>query len=216
MSVGFDPGTDFESICDGLEAVTLNRRGSSSDVSVSAALRRNVSTTEITASNGRLMSGDTRWHLPAAEVATSPRMGDWIVDSSSNYWQILEVRQDTLSNRWRCVTRNLRIAFGLEDTATIEQASYAKGTAGAQERTWTPWRTGVRCRIQQVAQDHGDDFGARRSGKLFRILCEDNYAVTHEHRVKDSEGIYYQINGTSGHDDIGQPFVIEASQWRSS
>ena len=41
------PGTDFVDVIDGLEAVTLNRRGSSSDVSVTSALQRNVSTAEL-------------------------------------------------------------------------------------------------------------------------------------------------------------------------
>lgn len=213
MSVGFDPSTDFETITDGLEAVTLDRRNSS-NTAVTNALRRNVSTTEIAASNGKLQSGDTRWHLPAAEVTTSPRLGDRIKDGSSDYWTILEVRKDTLSNRWRCVSRNLRIVYALEDTVTIEVAAVAKGTAGAAERTWSVWRTGVRCRIQEVAADHADGAGAKRTQAAYQILCEDDYDVDHTHRIKDQRGTYYRILGTGQKGEIGQPMIIEAAKWR--
>jgi hypothetical protein len=211
---GFDPSTDFETIADGLEAVTLDRRGSSDNVSVTKALRRNVSTTEIAASNGKLQSGDTRWHLPASEVTTTPRLGDWIEDSSGDRWQVLEIRKDTLSNRWRCISRNLRIVYGLDDTVTIQVASYAKGTAGAPERTYTTWRTGVRCRVQEVAATHGDEAGARRTQKAYVILCEDDYDLDHTHRIKDRRGNKYQVLGVSQRADIGKPMIIEATPWR--
>lgn len=214
MSVGFDPGTDFEDIVDGLQAVTLDRRGSSQNVAVTAALCRNVSTSEIVASDGKLQSGDTRWHLPAAEVTTAPRLGDSVEDSSGNRYQILEVRDDTLNNRWRCTTRNLRIAYGLDDTLTIEKAAYSKGTAGAAERSWSTWRTGVRARIQTTSAEHAEQARARRTLTADTVLLEDDYDLTDAHRLKDLEGNYYRILGVTSKGEIGRPMVIEARPWR--
>jgi hypothetical protein len=215
MTLTFTPGTDFEDVCDGLEAVTLNRRGSSDDVSVTSALQRNVSTTEIAASDGKYQAGDVRWHLPIAEVATTPKLGDSIVDAAGDYWKILAVRLDTLGRRWRCMTRNLVIAHGLNDTVTIEEATYAKGTGGAMERTYHVWRSGVRARIQEVDTSMETDGGAKRTAKRYQIYLEDDYAVTHNHRIKDRQGNKYKIVGAGNKAELGQCQVVEATEWRS-
>ena len=68
MAVGFDPNADFETITDGLEPVTLVRRGSSDDTAITNALQRNINNNEIAQSDGKYMAGDVRWHLPDAEV----------------------------------------------------------------------------------------------------------------------------------------------------
>ncbi len=215
MSVGFDPSTDFEDITDGLEAVTLDRRGSSDNVSVTSALRRNLSTSEILASDGKLQSGDTRWHLPGAEVTTTPRIGDSIEPSDGTRHQILEVRFDTLSNRWRCVTRDLRIAYGLDDTVSIQKATYAKGDGGAQEATWTTYVAGVRARVQEVAATGGVVGGAKQTGRAYAVLLEADLELDSKHRIVDQRGRKYLIVGVTGRGDVGQPMTIEATAWRS-
>jgi hypothetical protein len=215
MSVGFDPSTDFETIADGLEAVTLDRRGSSSNVSVTKALKRQVSTTEIAASDGKLQSGDTRWHLPTAEVTSPPRLGDWIQDSGGDRYQILEFHRELLGSRYRCIARNLRVAYGLDDTLTIQQATYAKGTGGASEETFTTWRTGVRARIQEVAADVTSDVDARRTEKMFTVMLEDDYSLGHRHRLRDRHGNLYKVQGTTSKAELGKPFTVEAIPWLS-
>lgn len=214
MSVGFDPSTDFEDITDGLETITLDRRGSSNNVTVTAALQRMISTSELTASNGKLQSGDVRWHLPNAQVTTTPRMGDWIEDAGGNRFQILMVDNATLQNRWMCAARNLRVAYGLEDTITIERAAYAKGDAGAFEETYRIWKTGVRARIQEDVADMVVEAGAQRTTKESNILLEDDYDIRQSDRIRDRRGTFYQIAGTIQKADIGQPFVIGVVEWR--
>ncbi len=214
MTVTFAPGTDFVDVVDGLEAVTLNRRGSSSNVSVTSALQRSVSTAEIAGSDGKYRAGDVRWHLPVSEVSSTPRLGDWIVDAAAERWQVLEVRLDTLSTRWRCVTRNLAIAYGLDDTLVIEKAVYAKGTAGASEASYHVWRSGVRARIQEVAAVMGTEQETQRTAKRFEIFLEDDYAINHNHRIRDRRGNYYRIEGTGNKAELGQAQVVEATEWR--
>lgn len=214
MSVGFDPSTDFQDITDGLETVTLDRRGSSDNVTVTAALQRKIATTEVVASDGKLRSGDVRWHLPRAQVTTTPRLGDWIEDAAARRWQILQVDDATLQNRWMCAARDLRIAYGLDDTITIERATYGKGTAGAGEETYSIWKTGIRARIQETASDMEVGAGAKRTTREFTILLESDVQILQTDRIKDSRGVFYRIEGTVQQEEIGQPFVIGASEWR--
>jgi hypothetical protein len=214
MTVTFAPGTDFVDVIDGLEAVTLNRRGSSSDVEITSALQRNVSTAEIGPSDGRYRAGDVRWHLPVSEVSATPQLGDWIVDAASARWQVIEVGEDTLSSRWRCVTRNLAIAYGLNDTVVIEEAVYAKATGGAAKVTYHVWKSGVRARIQEVATTIGTELETQRTAKQFHIFLESDYEINHNHRIRDRKGDYYKIEGTANKAELGQAQVVEASEWR--
>ena len=161
-----------------------------------------------------------RWHLPVAEVSSRPALGTRIVDSGGTYWIILDVQQATLSSRWRCICRCPAIAYGLDDTITIELASYSKGDGGAAESRWKVWKTGVRARIQAVSGDIGDEQGARRTRQTFDIfVCEDfgtsaDLAITHNHRVKDAKGTTYRITGFSDAEDIGQLQTIHAEEDR--
>ncbi len=214
MTVTFAPGTDFVDVVDGMEAVTLNRRGSSSNVEVTSALQRNVSTAEVAASDGNLRAGDVRWHLPVSEVSDTPQPGDWIVDAASDRWQVLEVRLDALSTRWRCMTRNLVIAYGLNDTVVIEEAAYGKGTGGAVEADYHVWKSGVRARIQEAAATIGTEGEVQRTAKQFQIFLEDDYDINHNHRIRDRQGNYYKINGSANKAALGQAQVVEASEWR--
>lgn len=215
MALAFTPGTDFEDICDGLEAVTLNRRGSSSNDSVSHALQRAVSTAEVEASDGRYLSGDVRWHLPVAECANRPTPGDDIVDGASDRWKVLDVQEATLSRRWRCVCRNLSVTFGLNDTLRIEQAVYSKDTGGAATETPHVLRTGVRARIQPVAVDVETVAGAKRSEQTFEIyLGEDledaDVVRLHTLLFVASDGTKYRPTAYRAAERIGELAFIEA------
>ena len=87
MTLTFDPSDDFADVVDGLETVTLKRRGSSDDVTVAGALRRGVTVREARVRNrydtwkyvsgdGRSTASDLVWHLPAAGLSDPPLPGD--------------------------------------------------------------------------------------------------------------------------------------------
>jgi hypothetical protein len=213
MSVGFDPSTDFETITDGLEPVTLNRRGSSANVSIAKALQRAVTTGEVEASNGQYTQGDVRWHLPKAEVTDTPKIGDSIVDAGGTYWAILTVQEATLSARWRCVSRDVVIQYGLDDTLTIEVATYVKGDGGAAERTWSTFKT-ARGRIQELTSDVEDREGARRMATQFDIFIMTDIDFDQNHRIKGVDGKLYNVTGNTGVGDISALQVVQATEWR--
>lgn len=210
MPLVFDPSTDFEDITDGLEAVTLDRRGSSSNVSVTNALQRAVSTREVLASDGKYRTGDVRWHLPVAECASAPSLGDALVDAASARWIVLAVVEATLSNRWACVCRNVAIAYGLDDTVDILAATYSKGTGGAAEASYKVWKTGIRARIQPESTTPETVGGARKTSRRYQILLGEEFALTHQHQVRDVQGAVYQVESMTGAERIGELSTITA------
>lgn len=207
--VGFDPTGDFAAVVDGLEAVTLNRRGSSEDVSVDSALQRAVRTSEVAASDGKYLAGDVRWHLALDEVPDRPTPGDLIVDGNGDRWTILTVREDTLTSRWLCVTRNLSVTFGLDDTIQIEIASWSKGTAGADEASWTTWRTGVRARIQPAASTAEVVEDAKKTEQAYTVFLGEDLDLTHAHRLVDSRGKVYRFLSSTAAEEIGQLQTVD-------
>lgn len=213
MSVGFDPSTDLETIADGLEAVTLNRRGSSSNVAVAKALQGAVKTSEVEASNGQYTQGDVIWHLPQTLVPATPHVGDSIVDAGGTWWAVLDVAEAVLLMRWECVSRDVVVQYGLDDTLTIEVAAYAKGDGGAAERSWSTFKT-ARGRIQEVTSDVEDREGAHRMATQYDIFIMTDIDFDQTHRIKGPDGTLYNVIGNTGVDDIGTLQVVQATEWR--
>ena len=215
MAVIFDPSTDFEDVTDGLEAVTLERRGSD-DTAITNALQRAIDDREIAESNGKLVAGDVRWHIPVVEASTKPRLGDVIKDASDLRFTILDVQNATLEHRFRCIARNLRVVYGLDDTIEILQAHYVKGSGGAMEPDhWDVVKAGIRARVQPVESDIGEQYSSRRTVKRVEILFEDvepRVEITQLNRIRTVDGKIYKVTGFTGAEQIGDVPRIQAEE----
>ena len=205
----FDPSTDFEDVVDGLEAITLDRRGSTPNTDITHALQRAITNAEVEASNGLYRMGDVRWHIPDVEAGTAPRLGDVVVDASSDRYTIIDAQYATLEARWRLICRNLRMVFQLDDTITLLRAVYTKSTGGAAEPTWHVWRT-VDARIQPQTFDIGVENTAKRLVKGVDIFIAESLDIDTEHRVRGRDGTIYKIASYAGAERIGELSTISA------
>jgi hypothetical protein len=219
----FDPTDDFAVVSDGVEAVTLLRRGNTGDAgtAIAHALRRATNISEAmtgsrsdvrkkVASAGRYIAADVVWHLPSAELVGAPHIGDVIVDAGGNRWTILEVKQTMFGSRWRCEARNVAIALGLDDTISVLKASYAKGGCGAAEPMWRTWKSGVRARIQPVESKVVGGTQMHGTTVHYRIFVEENLDVDHTCCICGADGVIYTITGATGAERIGELQVIDA------
>lgn len=193
MTLDFDPSDDLASVADGLQSVTVKRPGSSESTEVTHALMRAVRTRELEESNGRYTAGDVAWHLPASELAAPPRPGDVIVDADGRRWTVLDVQQTVLGSRWRCVARNLAVVHGLDTYVDVEQATYTKGTGGAERATWHVWRTGLAARIQPAEIQVKDEHDRRTTAARFKVFLAEDLELDHTHRIKGPDGAIYRI-----------------------
>ena len=222
MTSMFDPTSDLANVADGTEPVTLLRRGKSAGGSgerIAHALRRAITTGEaaivnqgnvhkVVASGGQCTAADLVWHLPAAELAEPPRLGDVIVDGGSGRWTILAVKRTTLGARWRCETRNVSIAFGLDDTITVLKMTGM--TDGYGMPIWRTWKTGVRARIQPEATKIVSGTDTPHTTASYRIFVEEDLELDHTCSIRGPDGALYTITGTSGGSRIGEVQVIDA------
>ena len=207
-------------ISDGLETVTLLRRGSTSGIAgtvIAHALRRAMTAAEAAIvasgdvhkkvpSSGQYAAAAVVWHLPVAELPIEPRLGDVILDGQSQHWTILEVKRTTLGARWRCETRNVAVAFGLDDTIAVLKA-VAGG--GSSEPIWRTWKTGVRARIQPVETKITTTDDTSATTTLYRVFVEENLELDHTCSIRGPDGTIYTITHR-GAERIGELQVIEA------
>ena len=208
--IPLDPSGDFASLADGLQAVSLVRRGRSGSDSIEHALRRSLGMREAAASNGQYTLTDVRWFLPKSECGSGPALGDAIVDSDGNRYAVLAVVGHDLTGLWECTCRDLAIAHGLNDVITIEQAVYAKGEGGAAVPAWHTLRTGIRARIQPVSSTVEGGPDRRQTVNRFRIVVAEELSVDHTQRIRAADGTIYRIIGSTGAGGIGQLQTLEA------
>jgi len=205
----FNPSTDLVDIVEGLEPVTLHRRGGP-QTSIARALRRAVTTREPDASDGQVTLSDVHWHLPAAECPDRPSLGDALMDSAGDRWTVLAVAVSVLAGRWDCACRNLAVVHRLDDVVAVQRAEYEKGEGGAAVERWHTWRTGLRARIQPLATQPATTHGTRRTVDRFQIFLAEDLAIDHRCRILAADGTLYRVTGSRAAERIDQLQVIEA------
>jgi hypothetical protein len=217
----FDPSNDLSTVADGLETVTLLRRGRTpgdAGTVIAHALRRAITAGEAAfvasgdvrkqvPSGGQQLADDLVWHLPVVELPEAPRLGDVILDSTGRRWTILAVKLATLAARWRCETRDIGIAVGLDDTISAQ-----KNAGDASSPIWRTWRTGIRARIQPLQTTIDATAETPSTTTRCRIFVEENLELDHTCRIRGADGTVYTILSSTGADRIGELQVIEVER----
>jgi hypothetical protein len=213
----FEPSADLTRIADGTEAVTFLRRGRTpgdSGTTIAHALRRAITAGQAAivnrgdvhksvASGGRCISADLVWHLPVSELPDAPQLGDMILDADNQLWTILVVKRATLGARWRCETRNVAVAYGLDDTISVLKATGVPGV-------WRTWLTGIRARIQPgEVKIYNDDYMPLTIVR-YRIFLGENVTLDHTCRLRGADGTVYTPTASTGAERIGELQVVEA------
>lgn len=219
----FDPTNDMRDVADGLETVTLLRRGGTpgdAGTVIAHALRRASVTSEAVAFNssdvrkqmaadGHCSSVDLAWHLPIAELPLAPCLGDVILDGAGQRWTILDVKQAAKSTRWRCNTRNLVVAHRLDDTITVLRAAFTKSSCGAAEPVWQTWRAGIRARVQPGKIEVTNAAQARTAVRQYRVFVAEDLPLDQSHRILGPDGAAYRVISSLGAERIGELQIIE-------
>lgn len=208
MSLALSIADDFATIVDNLTPVTVAGQ------SVTAALRRAISTKEVAASGGKYVSSDTVFHLDRAEHTNQPEIGAAIADADGS-WTILEAAWETFANRWRCVCRKLAIVGG--STVTIQRATYAKSTTGATEPTWSNVATGVLAKVQIESADIEDDRSNRTVRQSAFVYFASNQNLHPADRII-SDSMTLKVLSWDGLSALDSLFraTCEVSKWPQS
>ena len=188
---------DFAKVVDGLEAVTLTYRdGSSTEVAVTHAHRREIGWREAERSGGDAKAGDTVWRWPASEAATLAPLGSTITDSDGTVHTILEVGEShQVLGQYRARTRDLAHEARLDTLVTVQSATYAKDADGVAVPTWADAYTSVRAKVQPEQHAAEVEHGADEVERMVRIVLAADLAIVPgaDYRVVDSDGEVYTV-----------------------
>jgi hypothetical protein len=183
-----DIATDFAQVVDGLEEVTLRRRDSHAIVSVLTARRQHVRTLEAEPSQGAVVEANAAWHLVLAE-GVAPHVGDVVLDAGDHRWTILEVEELPQLGRWKCVTRELRIAYGCGERVDVERAVWSDGET-PEIVGYTYVATALPVRIQPVEVSVDDE---QTGQATFRIILGESLALEPRDRFVGGDGTIYVL-----------------------
>lgn len=204
-------------LMDGLEAIALLPAGQTTPVEIEQALRRNVSTREVTSSEGRYRAGDVAWHLPTSQFAELPRLGSTIEDADGQRWTVLEARRDTLGARWRCVTRNLAIDAGLNQLVDIQISRAVKDASGAMRAEFMPFLSAVRAALQPISSAPDEQNALRRNAGRYECIVDRQLPMETEkrYRVIDGNGKSYRVTGYESPQRIDElpRLILEDGPW---
>lgn len=213
MTFAADIANDFLEVADGLALVTLRRPGSSTVTVVPEALRRALGTREAQASGGKYTSDDIVWHLPASYVVTeeplttqsvTPHVGDKI-DDGDQLFTILEVHRETFSSRWRCVTRDMAIAAGVNQEVTILRRKTRRGKGAAADYTEREEiKTGFKARIHIDNTTRQVVHGRQTAIVTARMFMAEDFALDNSYAVLESNGTEWEVVSYFGPEEIGQ------------
>jgi hypothetical protein len=199
MSFTFDFTADFYTL-DNLQALTLRVAGQP-DQAIAQALNEPAQWTDPERAGGQVLEGDQTWIWPVALTPAQPPLGAKLIDPSGTAFTILAVKRVDAVNCWEARGRNLAVVYGLNNVATVLEASYTKSRGGEAIAAWSTVLAGVPARFQpfrQEAQILEDAEWPKTTYHVF--LGTDIFApeipvepASADYRLVDAAGRHYRI-----------------------
>lgn len=162
---------------------TLNT-GSQTDT-IPVAKRRPISQYEMAASNGAYQAGDVLFLIPGPLLVNAePKPADQVIDDEGTVFTVLSADGGKLDKAgeyqtWKITTRNVAVAFGLNDVVNIERSAIDYDTTGSATRAW-PSDGGAQggkviysklaCRVQPESAEIAEERGLKGQETRYTIF----------------------------------------------
>ena len=193
MSIAFDASDDFAQIGDALETVVLARRVTHEAVPNVTAQRGELITLESISSGGTVGRSDAVWHVQLLAGVAQPELGDVLIDTQGNRWTVLEVQEFPLLGRWKCRTRELRVAYGCDDRVDVQRAVWDDLGSGLEIVDWDYVYTALPVRIQPETSTASDTSDMPTLTSRFQIVLGEPFPLEPDDRFVSPEGTVYRI-----------------------
>ena len=214
LAAELDVSTDFETVCDWLESVTLTLPDATT-VEVTKALRRAVTAREGGGqtpedTEGDVLVLDTRWHLPLAEVTTAPPIGT-LITSASNIWEVVWVDWQVGGNRWLCSARKV---YTVADAAKliVELGHYVKAAEGDAVLDWTDTRIQLTGTVSLVSERPEIRQDAQIMVKTYVAFLMTDMVFEGPMRIVDEDDVKYNVVAGTGRRQIGTVQRLECER----
>ncbi len=177
------PVFDDQSILDDRQTVEYVSRRDAGNVtaSVSNAVSYGISKREVMASNGRYQSGDVVWTLPRSQVlALGPKVGDAVLAEGVKY-TVIGQDISAFASFVKLTTRNLVIAYGLQQSVTILRPNHGLPTPTADRSPQFVSSGPFVAAVQEMGRSPAEFLERRANEVRYTIVLEAQAAdLTHE------------------------------------
>jgi hypothetical protein len=194
-----DQSADFL-IPDGLQPLVLRISGQP-DQAIPRAINEPVTWKEADSAGGQVVESGAVWAWPMAATPIRPPLGAVLIDNRGNAWTILAIEEIDHVAEWHATTRNLSIAYELNNMATVLQAEYVQSPGGEALPSWRTILTGIPARFQPVRQEARILEDADWPKTTYEVILGlDIFApqvpvepVNADYRLVDTAGRHYRI-----------------------
>jgi hypothetical protein len=200
-----------------LEPVTLTSitNGGPTVFQIPAVKRRAPGFKELAPSGGVYTAQDLVWHLPKVLVDAAgatgqqaPKPGDLVTDGGSVVYTILERQLNTLASTYKCMTRDMILAYQLYRLLSVNRPPAWTGTTdnagGRVYGTYTAVYSGIAARIQEQEGGQADERGKRLTVKKYTVWVSQRLYLTIEDQIVDDAGNIYEVKSWHDADRIDQ------------
>jgi hypothetical protein len=172
MTLSFDPAGDF-GVLDLRQDVLLRNPREPASRTVSA-VRRSATRSDAHASQGRLLSELTVFHIGAEGDVPEPEIGATFTEADGAAWTVVELRREAGGTRWRCLCRRRTVVAEVGEFATLYRAVWQPTEAGVPVAQWIELRRVPAVRVQPI-----DDAVARQADALSQSSDTARRRATH-------------------------------------
>jgi hypothetical protein len=188
MTIGWNPATDFSTVVDALEAITLWRPGAASGTAIEHAWRFAHAASESVATGGKVVSCDVVWQFEWPSTEADPRPGDWLIDSGEHRWTILSTERLQGLTRWRCTARELSVAFHLDAIVQVELGIWEDLGSGPELTGWQVVHPSLLARVQPHEVTVDDTTTPPSTITVYKIHLSEPLELTGLHRIVTPDG----------------------------
>ncbi len=149
-------------------------------------------------------------------VSFTPKPGDRI-NAESVDWTILECPLNTLRSTYRCMTRDLILAYQLRTSLSVRRPGAVPTTDNAGSRTYpasnysTPYAN-IPCRFQEMTSRIVDERGKRLTVKTYTVTVGQRLRLTGEDQILDADGNVHEVLSWNDADRIDQLMTLECER----
>lgn len=148
MALAFDLTSSFLNLPN-LQPLTLRITGQA-DQAIAKAIDEPADWKDPDQAGGQVLEGDTIFVWPKIFTPIKPPLGALLIDADGTAWTILAVTGTDVVNTWDARCRNLAVAYGLNNVASVYKATYAKSVAGEAVATYAATIIGIPARFQPI------------------------------------------------------------------
>ncbi len=197
-------------IWDNIESITYTSNNvTDTAYQLAIAKRRSITSADVpTEKTGSYTSSDLVWMIPTAVLTGGliPKVSDYITDSASVEWTVLDLQLWNFKSTWRLTTRNLVLAEGLFDTIKLMRPDNLKDGSGGRTTTYTQVGADVQCKIVEVNSDAADLFGRKTTKQRFDCHSQRQLLWKATDRITDqNDNVYSIVAGAA-------PFTLDSLQ----